>query len=273
MWFAFVALAVGFLIALILVLAEIERRSFVFPAHQPASDFYAHLGRPLLGFFNSWIKLTHPQRPFHLLSDFPNAELFEKNADAIAAEARAIYSELGDRLFRFHELDEAQRKISNEKWKTFVLKWYSPGVLEQNSKRAPVTTSLIQQCPEITLAMFSILEPRARIPPHYGPNKACLRYHLPLVVPADRQNCWIKVDGEKRSWEYGKGMLFDDTYMHEVHNDTDDMRIVLFMDVRRPMSGLINTLAQRVLRWTGFLGYVVAINRKAEKTRSTVEAA
>ena len=30
-------------------------------------------------------------------------------------------------------------------------------------------------------------------------------------------------------------MFFDDTYLHEAHNPTDSIRVVLFMDVLRPM--------------------------------------
>ena len=38
-----------------------------------------------------------------------------------------------------------------------------------------------------------------------------------------------------RHWEEGKSMIFDDTFNHEVWNDTDETRVVLFVDVLRPL--------------------------------------
>ena len=61
-----------------------------------------------------------------------------------------------------------------------------------------------------------------------------MRYHLGLATPND-DDCFILVDGQKHSWRDGKGVLFDETYIHEAHNRTDENRIILFCDVTRPM--------------------------------------
>ena len=161
----------------ILVIAEIERRGFRHPAHQPVSDYYSNLARPILAVVNTWIKLTHQQQPFHQTSDFPEHELFEKHAEAIRQEALHAYEALGDEIPRFHEIDSMQEKISDAKWKTLVIKWYSDKLVERNAKHMPVLASLLQQCPEVKLAMLSVLEPHAYIPPHYGPSKVCDRYY------------------------------------------------------------------------------------------------
>ncbi len=36
------------------------------------------------------------------------------------------------------------------------------------------------------------------------------------------------------SWKEGEGILFDETYLHFVHNDTPYHRIILFLDIKRP---------------------------------------
>ena len=41
-------------------------------------------------------------------------------------------------------------------------------------------------------------------------------------------------------------VLFDDAYEHEVRNDTDEFRAVLFIDIDRPMDRL-GTLVNRVI--------------------------
>ena len=62
-----------------------------------------------------------------------------------------------------------------------------------------------------------------------------VRAHLGLIVPKDRERLWIRVDDQILHWDEGKVILFDDSYEHEVRNDTDELRAVLFIDIDRPM--------------------------------------
>ena len=95
-------------------------------------------------------------------------------------------------------------------------------------------------------AMFSILKPHYHIVPHKGPSRAVIRAHLGLKVPRDWRSVWIRVDDQILNWHEGKVILFDDSYEHEVRNDTDETRAVLFIDIERPMDR-IGTLFNRVL--------------------------
>ena len=76
--------------------------------------------------------------------------------------------------------------------------------------------------------------------------RAVVRLHLGLIVPEDRASCWIRVDDQICTWEEGKVIVFDDTYEHEVRNDTPDRRVVLFVDFDRPMDR-IGSLVNRLL--------------------------
>jgi hypothetical protein len=62
-----------------------------------------------------------------------------------------------------------------------------------------------------------------------------MTFHLGLITPSARERCWIEVAEQRRIWEEGKILAFDDTCKHEVHNDTDEDRVVLLMHVRRPL--------------------------------------
>jgi beta-hydroxylase len=42
------------------------------------------------------------------------------------------------------------------------------------------------------------------------------------------------VDGIRHSWRDGKGVIFDETYVHDAYNHSPDNRIILFCDVERP---------------------------------------
>lgn len=144
-------------------------------------------------------------------------------------------------------------KIADDKWTKLYLKWYGP-ILNDAREKIPFTCDLIESMPEIKSAMISVLEPGAIISKHSGPWNGVVRYHLALVVPDDRENCWIKLDGEKFSWTEGEDVLFDDTFVHQVHNNTNQKRIVLFCDVKRnfgnALSDTINDVACRVAKVT-----------------------
>ncbi len=146
----------------------------------------------------------------------------------------------------FHQLSPDQQRISKgDNWKTFGFYIYGKRV-DDNCAVCPRTAALLDTLPGVRSAMFSILKPRYRIAAHKGPTRAVIRAHLGLKVPADWRNVWIRVDDQILHWQEGKVMLFDDTYEHEVHNDTDELRAVLFLDIDRPMDK-IGTLFNRLL--------------------------
>jgi beta-hydroxylase len=71
--------------------------------------------------------------------------------------------------------------------------------------------------------------------------KAILTAHLGLIVPARRQDCRMQVDEQVLHWDVGKIFVFDDTFYHEVWNDTDEQRVILLVQFRRPV-GLVGRI-------------------------------
>ena len=132
-------------------------------------------------------------------------------------------------------------KIGSQDWQTFNLIIYGHDVPE-NVARCPTMVSLLKRVPGIQSALISIIAPGAYIPPHSDPAKGVIRYHLAFKVPKDRENCFIAVDDIPYHWEEGKGVLFDDVYEHWVENNTDEYRMILFVDILRPLSGLSGRL-------------------------------
>ncbi len=166
--------------------------------------------------------------------DFPWTRILEDNWQTIRKELDVIL-EHTDELPNFQDISKDQLSITrDDKWKTFFLYGYGYKS-EANAARCPETTKLVEQVPGMLTAFFSILKPGKHIPAHRGPYKGVLRYHLGLLVPEPKERCRIRVGEDVRHWEEGKGMLFDDTHDHEVWNDTEGVRVVLFMDVVRPL--------------------------------------
>jgi ornithine lipid ester-linked acyl 2-hydroxylase len=57
-------------------------------------------------------------------------------------------------------------------------------------------------------------------------------------------------------WEEGRCVVFDDTYRHEVWNDSDEVRAVLLIDVHRPFrpwAARVNRMILRLFRLTPFV--------------------
>lgn len=61
-----------------------------------------------------------------------------------------------------------------------------------------------------------------------------------LLVPEPAHQCRIRIADRVCSWQEGKCLIFDDTYNHEVWNDTDGYRVVLFIDFARPLRWPMN---------------------------------
>jgi ornithine lipid ester-linked acyl 2-hydroxylase len=167
-------------------------------------------------------------------SVFPWAKELEANWQVIRQELDQVL-EYADDLPNFQDISPRQSRIANDNlWKTFF--FFGFGFKAQkNCDRCPNTTRLLKQIPGLKVAFFSILAPGKHIPEHRGKHKGLIRYHLALKVPEPKEACRIRIEDQVAYWEEGKSLVFDDTYYHEVWNDTDDYRVVLFLDIARPL--------------------------------------
>ncbi|MFT6408593.1 MAG: tetratricopeptide (TPR) repeat protein [Arenicella sp.] len=78
---------------------------------------------------------------------------------------------------------------------------------------------------------FSFLKPSQSIAPHFGQSNHALTVHLPLEIPAD---CYLKVGTEERSWQQDEVLIFDDSFLHSAHNNSQQTRVVLIFSIWHP---------------------------------------
>jgi len=194
-------------------------------------------------------------KPVFDKSVFPWTADFETGWETIRKELDAVLG-APEHLPSFHELSPDQKRISKgDNWKTFVFYVFGDR-FDPNCARCPATAQLLDGVPNIRNAWFSILAPHYRIPPHQGPTNGIVRIHLGLIIPKDSDNCRIRVDQEVLGWQEGKCIVFDDYYEHEVWNDTDEQRVVLFFDVDRPLRPLgqfVNKLLIAAIKRSGYV--------------------
>ncbi len=179
----------------------------------------------------------------------------EANWRVIREELEAVLED-HEGLPNFQDISTDQIEITDDdRWKTYFLYGYGFRA-ELGIETCPRTAALMKRIPGMTTAMFSILSPGKHILDHRGPYKGVLRYHLGLIVPHDAEACRIRVGEEIRHWQEGQSMIFDDTYNHEVWNDTDETRVVLFVDVLRPLPrpwAQINRAIVAAIRYSPFV--------------------
>ena len=180
-------------------------------------------------------------RPLYDPAIFPWIAELERQWPAIRAELQAVLDHAAA-IPPLAAISADHRRIAPPgKWKSFFLHGYGYRV-EENLRRCPATAAAVAAVPGLNSAFFSILAPGAHIPRHRGVTKAILTAHLGLVVPRAGKRCRMQVADEIVHWREGETLVFDDTFHHEVWNDTGEWRAVLLIQFRRPV-GLIGRLA------------------------------
>ncbi len=183
-----------------------------------------------------------PAIEFYEREEFPWLAAFEAATEAISRELGRIlvedeagfspYIQYDDHL----PLDQWRELNKSPRWSAFH--FYDKGrPIAERCARAPETMAAVQRLPQAEVelrsptAMFSVLQPKTRIPPHTGVANFRLVVHLPLLLPPA---CRFRVGGEIREWRMGEAWVFDDTIEHEAWNDSDVTRIILICDVWSP---------------------------------------
>jgi aspartyl/asparaginyl beta-hydroxylase (cupin superfamily) len=165
---------------------------------------------------------------------FPWAASVEAEWGVVRKELEALLTRR-EEIPNFQDISDAQKLLTEgDQWKTFWLYAFGKKA-EENCARCPETVRILQTIPGMKSAMFSILAPKKHIPEHRGLWKGVLRYHLGLIVPGPVGSSRIRVGKDVQCWKEGKSMIFDDSHPHEVWNESDSQRVVLFVDVERPL--------------------------------------
>ena len=211
------------------------------------------------------------ESPFFEREQFPWVTEVESNWHLIRQELDKIL-EHTTQLPNFQDIspDQGYSTTKDNLWKTYFL--YGYGKKEaKNCQRCPETTRLIENIPGMKTAFFSILLPGKHIPDHRGPYKGVVRCLLALKVPEPKELCRIRVGNETRHWEEGKAMFFDDSYRHEAWNETDGIRVVLFMDIVRPMKPPLSWLNLLLLKAISMSSFVKDARANQKKWDSRLE--
>jgi aspartate beta-hydroxylase len=250
-----------------LVMRQIDRlrqgrRELLFESYRSVREAYggyavARVDRALTGYLGEWdaTPADPRQRPkFLYFPDLPPGpyhdpylhEWAPRWRDAwldIRAEAMALLAD--DRDFEsFLGLKPGQKADGyvggtnpNASWDAYFFYRHGERYAEHHARCPRMSGALdsielcriAHQAPEVC---FSVIRPQTTIMAHHGSTNTRLVMHLPLIVPRD---CALHVIGHgEHHWKEGELMMFDDTFLHEAWNRSDEPRLIVLMDCWNP---------------------------------------
>jgi hypothetical protein len=197
-------------------------------------------------------------------NNFPEAELIFKSKDIIIQELKSIlksdkwgiwssdynstpvFTQMTDQEITSRINSNAGRigSVKEPSWRLYGL------ILNKNvlptAEFCPSTVKLLQSSSNRILnAGFSVLEPGSYIGEHQDFNNKFYRLHIPLIIPKMNKKikksfvtkekaknlCVLQVENDYRAWKDDEYFIFDDTCMHNAWNPSDEIRIVLLVDL------------------------------------------
>lgn len=210
--------------------------------------FIIRLGKHLRGFFDRLIASSSlvSNAPVLDMRDFAWTAMLRANWRTIRDEAIEVALR-GGTAPSLAAISPDHRAIAEvDKWRSFFLWGYSFPI-EENLERCPKTAAIVERIPGLNSAFFSILAPGTHIPAHRGVTKGLVTCHLGLLVPRDG-DVRMRVGNRVVRWAEGETLVFDDTYDHEVWNETSGTRVVLLIQFERPLRRPGKWIADAFLR-------------------------
>ena len=173
----------------------------------------------------------------------------------------------------FHEiLKEASTITTDHNWKTFFLSGVGMNC-EENARALPGHDAVARQNSRhenrVLLHPFAAqAHPRA---------SRSLQWRAAVssrpVVPEPREKCRIRIGNDFRHWTEGESLIFDDTFNHEVWNDTDGYRVVLFVDFARPLRFPFHQLNAALMSLSALAPFLREAGDKQRKWEQKLPAA
>lgn len=159
------------------------------------------------------------------------------NWQVIRDEATEILKDMDQPGF----VRESENLADTGYWAQFEL--YRQGQkIGNNCLRTPLTCALVDSIPQISTnrrgqVKFSLMNGGTHAFAHAGPTNCRLRAHLGLSIPRSKapSKTWsgLRVADKFVTWNEGEMFVFDDSFDHEVWNESDE-RIVLILDLWHP---------------------------------------
>jgi beta-hydroxylase len=169
--------------------------------------------------------------PINILMDILALPYTNKGVYQLSDLPASYQDEIAALLKRADELklvDLVDRKTEGMKRAMYFFKWYGKNI--DAGIEIPEFHNDYKFVRTIGVSVFRERESTSR---HFGPFRPSIRVLYCLNDNVGEQ-AYIKVGPVEHRWREDKLFIFDDTLLHQSFNETDDPRLVLFVDIIRP---------------------------------------
>lgn len=184
----------------------------------------------------------------------PALKQIDENWQVILEELKAVLPKQSE-IPRYDEVDPSQEQLIKDSesgdggvWRTLFIHLHKADL--PTREMFPKTLKILESIPDCIQAWFSIMEAGQNIAPHRTRSYGYLRYHTGLIIPEEKPPK-IRIKDQFHTWEAGKSMLFDNSWEHQVYNESKQDRIILITDILRPLPFFSNLL-NRLTFWVVF---------------------
>lgn len=119
---------------------------------------------------------------------------------------------------------------------SFPRKGVTVELSEEHRRKYPTACALTDKWSD-HITCYSVITPQSVIERHTGPENwdaLYVRVHLPLIVP--QGDIFFEVEGVEITWADIFG--FDNSLPHSAYNNSDHLRLIFMIDVRRDLLGV-----------------------------------
>ncbi len=150
-------------------------------------------------------------------------------------------NDLLNTLYTSEEISSNPDINSNHAWKNFGLV-HNKFTFKENVKKCPRTYKLLKKIKKyINISGFSLMKENCLLDTHTDDNgliNNSLAYHLGLIVPSNNKTCKLIIKSPDDNKLYymeenaGDAFVFDATHEHYAYNQSNEDRIILYIDFK-----------------------------------------
>jgi hypothetical protein len=159
-------------------------------------------------------------------------DLLEQNVAMFREEFAAI----DPNQYQVDMRDERSGLTDGRNWTVFPFYGGSGKLQVDNARRCPRIAEFLSSRAGIgrvgRMAFFSIMNPRTHVPRHSSPLNTRMRYHLGIEVP--ESDIHFRIHDQLITWKQDRCIKIDDSYEHEVFQQSDRRRVLFILDLPHP---------------------------------------
>lgn len=160
------------------------------------------------------------------------------------------------------ELSEIQKHLNTDKkWRSVLLYVYSYFNNQEIDSFSSLKKLIQKHQHSLNLVLFSTTEAGKHILPHRGSNYGVLRLQIGIDIKYPN-DCCLRVEDKEVFLKEKEVFIFDDTFTHEIANNSQSHRTVLIIDYFKPYPWIYDKVNRYLVKKKANTGYVQSVVKK-----------